>query len=246
MNNGDVTDYTQIFGEHRTTVSVAGVFRAVYGWMFLGLLISGLVAWFAAQSGLFLPRPGMRGPGMLFYGCFFAEIALVWILSATVRKLPIFVAILMFLGYAVLNGLTLSVVFLAYRLPEIGRTFLITAGMFGGLALYGTVTRSDLSKIGAFCGMALWGLILVCVINLFFPLSKGIDWLVSVAGIVIFTGLTMWDAQKIKLMASDPELISQPGVAARLSIIGALELYLDFINLFLMLLRFFGGGRGRD
>ena len=199
-----------------------------------------LVAWFTAASGLW--QKVLAGPG--FIGCIVADVALVWILSASIRKLSVPVAILMFIGYALLNGLTLSVVFIAYKLPLVGRTFLLTAGMFGGLAVYGTVTRSDLSKVGAFCGMALWGLILVCVVNIFFPTQR-FDWLISLAGIVIFTGLTMWDAQKIKLMASDEALMSQPGAKARLAIIGALELYLDFINLFLMLLRFFGG-RNRD
>ena len=240
MNNGEITDYTEVFGARKAVASTAGVFQAVYGWMCAGLLLSGLVAWFTAASGLW--QKVLAGPG--FIGCIVAELALVWILSASIRKLSVPVAILMFIGYALLNGLTLSVVFIAYKLPLVGRTFLLTAGMFGGLAVYGTVTRSDLSKVGAFCGMALWGLILVCVVNIFFPTQR-FDWLISLAGIVIFTGLTMWDAQKIKLMASDEALMSQPGARSRLAIIGALELYLDFINLFLMLLRFFGG-RNRD
>ena len=240
MNNDEITDYTEVFGARKAVASTAGVFQAVYGWMCAGLLLSGLVAWFTAASGLW--QKVLAGPG--FFGCIIAEVALVWILSASIQKLSVPVAILMFIGYALLNGLTLSVVFIAYKLPLVGRTFLLTAGMFGGLAVYGTVTRSDLSKVGAFCGMALWGLILVCVVNIFFPTQR-FDWLISLAGIVIFTGLTMWDAQKIKLMASDEALMGQPGAKARLAIIGALELYLDFINLFLMLLRFFGG-RSRD
>ena len=235
MNNGEITDYTEVFGARKAVASTAGVFQAVYGWMCAGLLLSGLVAWFTAASGLW--QKVLAGPG--FLGCIVAEVALVWILSASIRKLSVPVAILMFIGYALLNGLTLSVVFIAYKLPLVGRTFLLTAGMFGGLAVYGTVTRSDLSKVGAFCGMALWGLILVCVVNIFFPTQR-FDWVISLAGIVIFTGLTMWDAQKIKLMAQSGQM--EP---ARLAIVGALELYLDFINLFLMLLRFFGG-RSRD
>ena len=240
MNNGEITDYTQIFGERKAVAATAGVFQAVYGWMCAGLLLSGLVAWYTAASGLW--QKVLAGPGVLV--CLGLELALVWILSASIRKLSVPVAILMFVAYALVNGLTLSVVFILYKLPLIGRTFLLTAGMFGGLAVYGTVTRSDLSKIGACCGMALWGLVLVCVVNIFFPTQR-FEWLISLAGIVIFTGLTMWDAQKIKLMASDADLMSQPGAKARLAIIGALELYLDFINLFLYLLRFFGG-RSRD
>ena len=244
MNNGEITDYTEVFGARKAVASTAGVFQAVYGWMCAGLLLSGLVAWFTAASGLW--QKVLAGPG--FIGCIVAELALVWILSASIRKLSVPVAILMFIGYALLNGLTLSVVFIAYKLPLVGRTFLLTAGMFGGLAVYGTSGLLALlllpQKSAAIWDLVFFGLILVCVVNIFFPTQR-FDWLISLAGIVIFTGLTMWDAQKIKLMASDEALMSQPGAKARLAIIGALELYLDFINLFLMLLRFFGG-RSRD
>ena len=178
----------------------------------------------------------LAGPG--FYGCIIAELVVVLVLSAAIMKLPVWGACLLFLGYAALNGLTLSVVFIAYELASIERVFLITAGMFGGLAVWGTVTKGDLSKIGSVCGMALWGLIVASLVNIFMK-SSGLDWIISFAGILIFSGLTMWDAQKIKLMAMNEGALDGTTVR-KLGILGALTLYLDFVNLFLHILRFLG------
>ena len=148
----------------------------------------------------------------------------------------------MFVGYAALNGLTLSVVFIAYELALVQRVFFITAAMFGGLAVFGTFTRSDLSQIGAICGMALWGLVVAVVVNMFFHSSR-FDWIVSFAGVLIFSGLTMWDAQKIKLLAQG-EGAMDAATRHKVGLMGALELYLDFVNLFIYLLRIMG--RSRD
>ena len=173
--------------------------------------------------------------------CIIAEIAMVFVLSAAIRKLPEGIAYLLFIGYAALNGLTLSVVFIAYELALVQRVFFITAGMFGGMVLYGTFTKSDLSSIGAVCGMALWGLIIALLVNLFLKSSR-LDWIVTIASVVIFTGLTMYDAQKIRQIAANER--SLDGTTLRkVGILGALALYLDFINLFLYLLRFFGRKR---
>lgn len=220
----------------RTTV-LARTFKLVYGWMMLGLALSGVVAWFTAESGLW--EKVLMGPG--FYGCIIAELALVFILSAAINKLPVVLAFLMFVGYAALNGLTLSVVFIAYDLALVTRVFFITAGMFGGLALWGTFTKEDLSGIGSFCGMALWGLILCGIVNIFLK-SSGMDWICSIAGVLIFTGLTMYDAQKIRQIAAQEGSLGNDAVA-RISIMGALTLYLDFVNLFLHLLRLMGRRR---
>ena len=179
------------------------------------------------------------GPGM--WVCIIAEVALVVILSASIKKLSVGAACLMFVGYAALNGLTLSVVFIAYELALVQRVFFITAAMFGGLAVFGTVTKSDLSQIGSICGMALWGLIVAVFVNMFFHSSR-FDWIVSFAGVLIFSGLTMWDAQKIKLLAQQ-EGSMDAATRHKVGLMGALELYLDFINLFLYLLRIFGKGR---
>ena len=217
---------------------IATVFKLAYGWMCAGLALSGLVAWYTAASGL--AQKILLGPGM--WVCLIAEVALVWILSASIRKLSVGAACLMFIGYAALNGLTLSVVFLAYKIEVIQRVFFITAAMFGGLAVFGTMTKSDLSQVGAVCGMALWGLIVAVVVNMFFH-SSGFDWIVSFAGVIIFSGLTMWDAQKIKLLAQQEGSLDA-ATRHKVGLMGALELYLDFINLFIYLLRILG--RSRD
>ncbi|MBO7687889.1 MAG: Bax inhibitor-1/YccA family protein [Kiritimatiellae bacterium] len=218
---------------------IATVFKLAYGWMCAGLALSGLVAWYTASNPAFCQKV-IQGPGMWI--CIIAEIAMVCILSASIRKLSVGAACLMFIGYAALNGLTLSVVFVAYPIAAVERVFLITAAMFGGLAVFGTVTKSDLSQVGAVCGMALWGLIVAVVVNMFFH-SSGFDWIVSFAGVLIFSGLTMWDAQKIKLLAQQ-EGSMDAATRHKVGLMGALELYLDFINLFIYLLRILG--RSRD
>ena len=235
-----MTDYERQFEKptYAQGVRFATVFKLAYGWMCAGLALSGLVAWYTAESGLW--KSVLAGPGL--WVCIIAEIALVWILSASIRKLSVGAACLMFIGYAALNGLTLSVVFIAYKIALVQRVFFITAAMFGGLAVFGTVTKSDLSQIGAVCGMALWGLIVAVVVNMFFK-STRFDWIVSFAGVFIFSGLTMWDAQKIKLLAQQ-EGSMDAETRHKVGLMGALELYLDFINLFIYLLRIMG--RSRD
>ena len=217
---------------------LATVFKLAYGWMCAGLALSGLVAWYTASSGLW--EKVLVGSGL--WMCIIAELVLVIALSASIRKLSVGVACLMFAVYAAVNGLTMSVVLIAYEIALVQRVFFITAAMFGGLAVFGTVTRSDLSQIGAICGMALWGLIVAAVVNIFFH-SSGFDWIVSFAGVLIFSGLTMWDAQKIKLLAQG-EGAMDAETRHKAALMGALELYLDFINLFIYLLRILG--RSRD
>lgn len=213
-------------------------FKYVYGWMTLGLVLSGAVAWYVAHD-LRVAEAVLQGPG--FWGCVVVEFALVFALSSAINRISPAVAVLMFLGYAALNGLTLSLVFLVYDLGLVQNIFFITAGMFAGLAVYGTVTRSDLSGVGSVCGMALWGVIVASLVNLFMG-SARLDWFVSFAGILVFTGLTMYDAQKIKELARQ-ESSADAGTVQKVAILGALSLYLDFINLFLYLLRFFGRER---
>ena len=218
-------------------VRIATTFKIVYGWMCAGLALSGAIAWYTATSGLY--KTVLQGPG--FMACVIAELVLVFVLSMAIRKMPVALAYLMFIGYAALNGLTLSVVFIAYELPLVQKVFFITAGMFGGLALWGTFTKGDLSSIGSICGMALWGLIIGCLVNMFMH-SSGLDWLLTFAGIIIFTGLTMYDAQKIKQLAMAEGSLDSASLH-KAGIMGALALYLDFINLFLYILRFFGRKR---
>lgn len=232
-------DYEKEFGKPgyqigAKTTALASTFRIVYGWMAVGLALSGVIAWYTAASGLW--KSVLQGPGFMY--CIIAELALVFILSAAINKLPVMVCYLMFIGYAALNGLTLSAVFIVYELAMVEKVFFITAGMFGGLVLWGTFTKGDLSSIGSVCGMALWGLIIAGVVNLFMHSSR-LDFICSFAGILIFTGLTMYDAQKIKQMAANEGTMDSTAIR-KVGIMGALQLYLDFVNLFLHILRFMG------
>lgn len=232
-------DYEKEFGKPDYALgaretTVAATFKYVYGWMCAGLALSGVVAWFAAASGLTLRV--VQGPGMMI--CCLAEIALVIAIGAAINKISVGAALAMFLGYAALNGLTLSVIFYAYPVALVGKVFFITAGMFGGLAVWGTVTKNDLSSIGSICYMALWGIIIASLVNFFFR-SSGLDWAITFVGILVFTGLTMYDAQKIKQLAAAEGRMDAVAVK-KVGIIGALQLYLDFINLFLYILRFMG------
>lgn len=234
------TDSIRMFGFQDSAArerQVAGAFRIVYGWMCAGLALSGIVAWKTAESGLW--RSILSGPWL--WVCLLGELGLVIGLSAAIRKLSAALAGGLFLGYAALNGLTLSVVFIAYDLALVQRAFFVAAGMFGGFAIYGTMTKTDLGRIGSVCGMALWGLIIASIVNLFLK-SSGLDWIVSLGGVVVFTGLTMADAQKIRRLA-DAEAELDGETVRKLGILGALTLYLDFVNLFLHLLRLMGRRR---
>ncbi len=229
-------DYALPSGEV-AKVRIATTFKIVYGWMCAGLALSGVIAWYTATSGLY--KTVLQGPG--FMACIVAELVVVLVLSFAIGKMPVALAYLMFIGYAALNGLTLSVVFIAYELALVQRVFFITAGMFGGLALWGSFTKGDLSSIGSVCGMALWGLVIGSIVNLFTH-SSGFDWILTFAGIIIFTGLTMYDAQKIKQLALAESSLDSTSLH-KAGIMGALALYLAFINLFLYILRFFGRKR---
>ena len=210
----------------------------VFNWMAIGLAVTGGVAFLTAESGM--ARSLVSSP--LFFVLVLAELGMVFYLSARIEKLQPGTATGLFLGYSILNGLTLSTIFLAYTHASIAGTFLVTAGMFGAMAVYGMVTKRDLSGMGSFMFMGLIGILLATVVNIFLK-SPVLYWAISAIGVLVFVGLTAYDVQKIKNIGE--EGIMQQGDAAirKGSIIGALALYLDFINLFLMLLRFFGGSR---
>lgn len=235
-----IRDYTKLFEEQAPATrerSLSTVFTWVYGWMFAGLAVSGATAWYTAASGLY--RRVFSGPGFIL--CIIGELALVIGLSAGIRKLSAAAAGVLFLAYSLLNGLTLSVVLLAYRIGTVQLAFFLAAGMFGGLALFGSITRKDLSQVGAVCGMGLWGIILVMVVNLFLR-SPRVDWALSLVGVAVFIGLTLYDARKIRLLAEESGP-ADPSALRKIGILGALTLYLDFVNLFLNLLRLLGGRR---
>lgn len=210
--------------------------RSVYGWMFVGLGITAAVALGVAGSPALLQT--IVSSPMIFFGLVIAELALVFVLSARVQTLAPTTAAALFVVYSALNGATLSFIFLAYAGASIASTFVITAGMFGALALYGSTTKRSLAGLGHFVGMGLIGLFLAILVGFFWH-SSGLQFVISVVGVIVFTGLTAWDAQRLKQMAAAlPE-----GQTGSYAIVGALSLYLDFINLFLFLLRFLGSRR---
>lgn len=207
----------------------------VYAWMCLALAITGLIAIWTASTPAVVET--IFSNNILFYGLLIGELLLVGYLSRTIEKLNAQTAIAIFMAYAALNGLTFSVIFLLFTSESISSTFFITAGTFGAMSAYGYYTKRDLTSLGNIAMMALIGLIIATVVNLFF-FSEILYWITSYAGVIIFVALTAYDTQKIKNM----NIIGNEGTDEdkKEAIMGALTLYLDFINLFLFLLRIFG------
>jgi hypothetical protein len=201
-----------------------------YRWMSVGLGITGLVAWLVSQSPEALSV--VVGNRVVFYVLLFAQLGLVFAYSSVAARATTAVAATMFFVYAAITGLTFSVIFLLYTSSSIASTFLVTAGTFAGISVFGAVTKRDLSGIGRFALFALIGLIIASVVNIFLH-SAALMWLTTFAGILIFAGLTAYDTQKLKAMYA-------AGAGGNLALRGALILYLDFINMFLFLLRLFG------
>ncbi|MBU5613972.1 Bax inhibitor-1/YccA family protein [Geomonas azotofigens] len=218
--------------QYRTiTVVNSGVMRGVYGWMSGGLLLTALVSVITASSPALLQA--ILGNRILFYALLFGELGLVVAISGAINRISTATASILFLLYAGLNGLTMSTIFVAYTHSSIASTFLVTAGMFGTMSLYGYLTRSDLSSWGSFLFMGLVGVVIASLVNIFLH-SSMLNWVLSLCGIIVFTGLTAYDTQKIKQMGN---------TGGKGAILGALTLYLDFINMFLLLLRFLGDRR---
>ncbi len=212
------------------------VMRQVYLRMFLALLVTAITAYYVAVTPAVTQF--VFGSRVVFWILIIAEFGLVIGLSAALHKMSTTTANVMFLLYAVLNGVTLSSIFFVYQLGSIAFTFFITAGVFLAMSIYGYVTKKDLNTFGSYCVMGLFGIIIATLVNLFVH-SSTLEWIVSFIGVGIFMGLTAWDTQKIKESAYAIE----PSGVGKLAVIGALSLYLDFINMFLYLLRFFGNSR---
>lgn len=210
----------------------------VFNWMAVGLGITGIIAFLTAETGLAYFIIGSP----LFFVLIIGELGLVFYLSARIEKIEASTASLLFYLYSALNGLTLSVIFLAYTKSSIATTFFITAGMFGAMSIYGLVTKRDLSGWGSFFFMGLIGIIIASIAN-YFLRSPGLYWAISYIGVFVFLGLTAYDVQHIKRMGEQGILEKGPEAVKKGAIMGALKLYLDFINLFIMLLRIFGGNR---
>jgi FtsH-binding integral membrane protein len=223
---------TAVGAEQRITAFL----QKVYGWMFVGLAISAVVAFGVASTetgrALILNK-------YVFFGSIIAELGLVFFLSARVTKLAPQTAALLFLVYSALNGFTLSIILFAYTLASIGTTFLIAAGMFGAVALWASTTKRSLAGAGQFFFMGLIGVILASIAQ-FFLKSPALEFVISVVGVIVFTGLAAYDAQRMKAMAL---AVPEGRAGASFAVVGALSLYLDFINLFLFLLRLLGGRR---
>ncbi len=213
---------------------VSTVMRKTFGWMAMCLLITALTAMGFVNSGLFYHIASSGAMWLLII----AELVLVFVLSARINKMSVATATIMLIVYSALNGVTLSFIFVVYSLGSIAKTFFITTGMFGVMALVGATTKRDLSKLGSILFMALIGLIIASLVNIFLR-SSGLDWIISIIGVVLFTALTAYDVQRVKRLAAESDLYDDTQVG-RLAVISALSLYLDFINLFLYLLRFFG------
>jgi hypothetical protein len=205
----------------------------VYAWMCIGLALTAVVAYTVSSSPTLVRT--LVGNPIAFFALIIAELGLVFYLSARATRLAPTTAAGLFALYSALNGVTLSVVLLAYTGESIATTFIVTAGMFGAMALWGATTKRSLAGVGQFMFMGLIGVILASVVGMFWQ-SDALQFLISVVGVIVFTGLTAYDAQRLKQMA----LVTPEGQLASYAIVGALSLYLDFINLFLMLLRFTG------
>lgn len=215
------------------------ILKNVYLWMTTGLTLTGLVAYFASGSGLVM---AIAQNPLLFFAMIIGQLGLVIFLSARISRLSPQAATGFFLLYATLNGILFSYIFLVYTGTTIASTFFVTAGTFAGMSLYALTTKEDLTKYGRYLIMALWGLILASVVNMFLG-SSGLNWLISYAGVLIFVGLTAYDTQVIARWSKHMTGNVSAADFTRMSIMGALKLYLDFINLFLFFLRIFGGGR---
>ena len=215
------------------------VLRRVYLWMALGLLVTTATAFATAFTPL---GAWVFSNIYVFFGLFIGELILVGALSAGIQKLHPSMAGAMFFVYAAINGMTLSSIFIVYELGSIGMAFLIAACMFGAMSLIGYSTKKDLSQWRSFLIMGLIGLIVMSVVNIFLG-NAGMDWFISLTGVLLFLGLTVYDTQKIKLMTVMSLQAGDEAVASKMGILGALKLYLDFVNIFLYLLRFFGRRR---
>ena len=221
-----------------TTSALPVLMRKVYTWMALALVITGVTAYGVANSPAILQM--IVTNKILFFGLLIGVLALVWGVSAMIDRLSLTTATLLFVLYSVINGVTLSFIFLAYTYQSITSVFFITAGTFAAMALFGYFTKTDLSSMGRILFMALIGLIIATIVNIFLK-SSGFAMILNYLGVLIFVGLTAWDTQKIKQMLSMAEDTGE--TAQKIALMGALSLYLDFINLFLYLLRIFGSSR---
>ncbi|HEU0293234.1 MAG TPA: Bax inhibitor-1/YccA family protein [Anaerolineales bacterium] len=237
QNEPAIQELDSVFNE-----TFMNVMRHVYLWMCLGLFVTAFVSMALVYTPLsFLLVQILQVP-FLFIGLLIGEVALVWWLSARIGTMSVGASRIGFLFYALLNGITMSVIFLAYTESSIALTFITTACVFGAMGIIGYTTKVDLSKWGSYLLMGLIGFLIGSVVNMFLANST-LEWMLTYAGIVLFIGLTVYDTQRIKTMVVAAMRSSDQTAVQRVGLLGALRLYLDFINLFLLLLRLMGGRR---
>ncbi len=237
-----MNEYQNRYSSYETEMEVKQGLNAyistVFAWMFIGLVVTAAIAYGISITPAVVYM--IAGNPVLFFGIIIGEIVLVVYLSARITKLRFATAFGLFILYAVLNGVIFSVIFLAYTQTTVWNTFLITAATFGVMALYGRFTGTDLTRFRSILFMGLIGVIVLSLVNLFIGSSQ-LGWVISIIGLFVFLGLTAYDTQKLKGYYYGTD--GQPALRQNLGVMGALALYLDFINLFLLLLRLFGRRR---
>lgn len=221
-------------------VRVNTFIRSVYNWMSIGLALTAVTAFYVATTPALLQF--IFGNKMVLFGMIIGELAMVFYLSARIQKMNAATATALFVFYSVLNGATLASIFIIYTASSIATTFITCALTFGACSIYGMVTKRDLTSMGGFLMMGLMGIIIASLINMFFR-SPGISMVISYVGVLLFVGLTAYDTQKLKQMALSQPADASGAMVRKGAIMGALSLYLDFINLFIMLLHIFGVSR---
>ncbi len=224
----------------RADVRVNEFVRSVYNWMCMGLAVTGLMAWYVSNSETILQM--VFGNRIVLWILLIAELGLVFSISGMVNRMSGFMATSLFVLYSALNGVTLSIIFIVYTRSSIASAFFICALTFLACSIYGWTTKKDLTSVGNFMFMGLIGIIIASLVNIFMK-SPAITFIISYVGVIVFVGLTAYDTQKIKQMAITQPIDLDGDVVRKGAILGALSLYLDFINLFIMLLRIFGGSR---
>ena len=228
------------FSQAGSLVRVNAFIRSVYNWMAIGLALTGFTAFYVASSPTLLQI--IFGNQIVLFGMIIGELAMVFYLSARVQKMNASTATALFVVYSILNGATLASIFIIYTASSIATTFITCALTFAACSVYGMVTKRDLTSMGGFLMMGLIGIIIASLINMFFR-SPGLSMVISYVGVFVFVGLTAYDTQKLKQMALTQPVDASGAMVRKGAIMGALALYLDFINLFLMLLHIFGVSR---
>lgn len=230
--------FINVYRDESPSVAFPALMRKVYLWMTMGLAMTGLAALYIASIPEWVQA--VYGNKLVFWALIIGELGLVWYLSARIMRMSFATAGLLFAAYSLLNGVTLSYIFLAYEPTLIMTAFFVTAGMFGALTLLGFVIKKDLSGMGRFLMMALVGIIIASVVNIFLN-SSTLYWAVTYLGVLLFSGLTVYDTQKLRMLFYQYGSEQNDGTM-KLALLGSLTLYLDFINLFLFILRIFSGG----